>query len=98
MAAGALAQGSTSMERNSGPPITPSPKTVMCPVLPGISPPGQHKPSRVKVNGKAGYIHAMTSQDWAVTVLASAGGPQEVRDLGAVDSKDERGLHHLQCS
>ena len=56
------------------------------------------KPSRVKVNGKAGYIHAMTSQDWAVTVLASAGGPQEVRDLGAVDSKDERGLHHLQCS
>ena len=56
MAAGALAQGSTSMERNSGPPITPSPKTVMCPVLPGISPPGQHNPSRVKVNGKAGYM------------------------------------------
>jgi len=47
------------MERNSGPPISPSPKTAMCPVLLGISPPGQHKPSRVKVNGKAGYMQRL---------------------------------------
>ena len=86
------------MEGHSGPPIHPLPQNRNVSSAPRSQSAWANKPSRVKVNGKAGRLHAMTSQDWAVIALASAGGPKEVRDLGGVYSKDERGLHHLKCS